>query len=265
MIQTPLPLLAAMLFLIGCMSILMGLLGRDDGAHLFRIAGPSGLHGARAINFDGTDTLMCGIAGFVGAGDRDDLVAMTGALAHRGPTAKVFTSTTSDRVFLGHRRLAIIDIAGGDQPMWNEDGTVGVIFNGEIYNHAELRRELEALRPPLPHRPLRHRSPGSRLRGVGRGPAARASTACSRSASTIDARKRLFLARDRFGEKPLYYVPPGRGLFAFASELTAHCLRIRRVRARSSPQRCRSCSPMAISRRRRDVSRACAKLPGGHG
>ena len=67
---------------------------------------------------------------------------MTAALVHRGPTAKGSSSTKPARVFLGHRRLAIIDIAGGQQPMWNEDGQVGVVFNGEIYNHAELRAEL---------------------------------------------------------------------------------------------------------------------------
>ena len=86
---------------------------------------------------------MCGIAGFVGAGSRPDLARMTAALAHRGPDSDGFFVDEAMHVFLGHRRLTIIDPASGHQPMWNEDGQVGVIFNGEIYNHAELRSELE--------------------------------------------------------------------------------------------------------------------------
>jgi asparagine synthase (glutamine-hydrolysing) len=85
---------------------------------------------------------MCGIAGFWGSGDRADLVAMTNALAHRGPDGEGFHCDVAQRVYLGHRRLAIRDLIGGHQPMWNEDGTVAVVYNGEIYNHAELRAEL---------------------------------------------------------------------------------------------------------------------------
>jgi asparagine synthase (glutamine-hydrolysing) len=87
---------------------------------------------------------MCGLVGFVGRGDRGDLDAMMGALRHRGPDGEGSFVHTDSRVHLGHLRLAILDIVGGVQPMWNEDGTVGVIYNGEIYNHAQLRRDLEA-------------------------------------------------------------------------------------------------------------------------
>ena len=87
---------------------------------------------------------MCGIAGFVGTGDADVLRRMTSALAHRGPDSGDHYIDPASAVHLGHRRLAIIDIAGGHQPMWNEDDTVGIIFNGEIYNHAELRAQLVA-------------------------------------------------------------------------------------------------------------------------
>src|SRR4051812_29616723 len=88
---------------------------------------------------------MCGIAGFVGSGDHGDLVAMTRALGHRGPDGEGFYEDTEGRpVFLGHTRLAIVDLAGGYQPMPNEDGTVLVVFNGEIYNHADLRSQLLA-------------------------------------------------------------------------------------------------------------------------
>src|ERR1043165_9628807 len=85
---------------------------------------------------------MCGIAGFVGRGSRRDLLSMTEALVHRGPDGAGYYEDPKARVFLGHRRLAILDIASGHQPMWNEDETVGVVFNGEIYNHAELRELL---------------------------------------------------------------------------------------------------------------------------
>src|SRR6185312_8366987 len=67
---------------------------------------------------------------------------MTRALAHRGPDGEDFFIDDDVPIALGHRRLAILDIAGGAQPMWNEDRTVCVVFNGEIYNHGELRTEL---------------------------------------------------------------------------------------------------------------------------
>src|SRR5437016_5542676 len=85
---------------------------------------------------------MCGIAGFVGPGDRQHLLAMSDAMIHRGPDGEGSYIDSPNRVFLAHRRLAILDIQGGDQPMWNEDGQVGVVFNGEIYNHLELRKML---------------------------------------------------------------------------------------------------------------------------
>ena len=87
---------------------------------------------------------MCGIAGFAGRGDEPHLRAMTAALSHRGPDGEGFYVDPEQPVFLGHRRLAVIDIAGGTQPMWNEDHSVAVVFNGEIYNHAELRQKLLA-------------------------------------------------------------------------------------------------------------------------
>ena len=84
---------------------------------------------------------MCGIAGFWGGGDREALVAMTTALAHRGPDAEGFF--LDDAVALGHRRLSVVDIAGGSQPMHDTARGLTLVYNGEIYNHAELRRELE--------------------------------------------------------------------------------------------------------------------------
>src|SRR5215211_5677202 len=87
---------------------------------------------------------MCGIAGFVGAGDRDSLVAMTRELIHRGPDGEGYYIDDARSLFLGHRRLAIIDVAGGEQPMWDTEGDICILFNGEIYNHGDLRLALES-------------------------------------------------------------------------------------------------------------------------
>ena len=80
---------------------------------------------------------MCGIAGTSGFGDERLLRAMTDTIAHRGPDGEGFYS--GDSVHLGSRRLAIQDVPGGAQPMANEDGSVVVVYNGEIYNYPELR------------------------------------------------------------------------------------------------------------------------------
>ncbi len=95
---------------------------------------------------DGLYTLyppMCGIAGFVGNGSLRVLQGMTRALAHRGPDDENYRQDPP--VHLGFRRLSVIDLAGGRQPMTTPDGRHAIVFNGEIYNHAELRRELEGL------------------------------------------------------------------------------------------------------------------------
>src|SRR5437868_12952136 len=89
---------------------------------------------------------MCGIAGKFNFDDarpidRDCLVAMTTTVAHRGPDADGFY--VGPGIGLGHRRLSIIDLATGDQPLANEDQTIWVAFNGEIYNFADIREELE--------------------------------------------------------------------------------------------------------------------------
>ena len=90
---------------------------------------------------------MCGIAGFAFAephpASEGILRKMAGAIRHRGPDG--FGFFTDERVSLVHTRLAIIDLAGGAQPLTNEDGEVIVIFNGEIFNYRELRPELERL------------------------------------------------------------------------------------------------------------------------
>jgi asparagine synthase (glutamine-hydrolysing) len=162
---------------------------------------------------------MCGIAGFIGSGDRDVLQRMTRRLAHRGPDGEGFW--TEREVFLGNRRLEIVDIAGGAQPMVSADGNLVITFNGEIYNAPELRRELEVggyvfrsdhsdTEVLLAAYAEWGESMVDRLNGMW-------------ALAIYDrARRRLFASRDRFGKKPLYYhYAPHSGLFAFASELTA--------------------------------------------
>ena len=165
---------------------------------------------------------MCGIAGYFRAADapltREFLRPMCDRIAHRGPDGhgEFFDAD----VALGHRRLSIIDVSGGAQPLGNEDGSIQIVFNGEIYNYRELQEELESKGHHFKTRSdtevLVHlyeeegeRMP-ERLNGMF-------------AFAIWDSRRReLFLARDRFGEKPLYYSGALPGLqFAFASELKA--------------------------------------------
>src|SRR3954452_15914426 len=95
---------------------------------------------------------MCGIFGWVLAGSRqnyDALVSMTDLMAHRGPDGSGYwlgnSANMLHQIGLGHRRLSIIDIQGGAQPMWSADRTIVLVFNGEIYNYIELRKELTDL------------------------------------------------------------------------------------------------------------------------
>jgi asparagine synthase (glutamine-hydrolysing) len=167
---------------------------------------------------------MCGISGVVNCGDRETLARMTQIQAHRGPD----DSGLWDRQFpdgsyigLGSRRLAILDVSSvGHMPMCNEDRTLWITYNGEIYNFAELRQELES----KGHRFASHTDTEviihlyeqegpdcvKRLNGMF------AFAICDlRSAGPV-----LFVARDHFGVKPFYYFHEG-GRFAFASEVKA--------------------------------------------
>ena len=112
---------------------------------------------------------MCGVCGIVSYGGPPDLALlrrMMGRLGHRGPDGNGWYRDR--RAALGHTRLAIIDTAGGAQPLCNEDGTVWVTFNGEIFNYVELGEELRQPRSHLPDGE-RHRGDRARLGGVGRG------------------------------------------------------------------------------------------------
>lgn len=165
---------------------------------------------------------MCGIAGFVaprGAGDRETLERMTRALAHRGPDAEGFAVIPGSGVHLGHRRLSIVDLDGGAQPMSAGDGNLTIVFNGEIYNHADLRAELQARGHGFrtDHSDTEVLLNGYREWGEGmldRLNGMFAFAIHDKAAGT------LFLARDRFGKKPLYWFHRA-GVFAFASELSA--------------------------------------------
>lgn len=144
---------------------------------------------------------------------------MTSSLAHRGPDAEGNWSDGKAGVFLGHRRLSIIDLRCGQQPMATPDGEWVIIFNGEIYNHRELRRELESIGYVF-------RSDHSDTEVLLHGFRAWGKELPSRLngmwAFAVYDRKarRLFASRDRFGKKPFFYTSVHGG-FAFASELTA--------------------------------------------
>lgn len=172
---------------------------------------------------------MCGIAGvFDTKGSRPYpaavLRAMTDAIAHRGPDGEGFHLEPG--VALGHRRLAIIDLAGGAQPMHSADGALVVVYNGEIYNFAELRAQLQAKGARFVTRSdtevLLH---GWREWGEALLPRLRGMFAIA----LWDARERtLLLARDPLGKKPLHYAELPDGSLAFASEIKA-LLRIAEV------------------------------------
>src|SRR5205814_1042412 len=120
-----------------------GTASRNHHADLLRVARKDRVSRERYAK-PAAQPLMCGIAGFVGCGDERHLISMTNSMVHRGPDGSGTYVDHTNAVFLGHRRLSILDLQGGEQPMWNEDGQVGVIFNGEIYNHLELRKVLVA-------------------------------------------------------------------------------------------------------------------------
>ncbi len=152
----------------------------------------------------------------VGQPDRDVLGRMAAAMVHRGPDDDGFH--LDERVGLGFRRLSIIDVAGGHQPLSNEDETLHLVFNGEIYNHRELRRHLEG----RGHR-FRTQTDGEVILHLyeERGSAAVEQLNGIFAFALWNARAgELILARDHHGVKPLYYAVQGRHLL-FASELKA--------------------------------------------
>jgi asparagine synthase (glutamine-hydrolysing) len=163
---------------------------------------------------------MCGIAGYVTLSPSTEpdtvLRRMADSIRHRGPDAEGYFR--DEFAALGHRRLSIIDLATGGQPMTNETGSLQIVYNGEIFNHADIRKELE-------HAGHRYKSRsdtetilhayeehGPKCVEKFRGMFAFAIWDCTR--------RTLFCARDRLGIKPFYYFWNGR-LFVFASEIKA--------------------------------------------
>jgi asparagine synthase (glutamine-hydrolysing) len=162
---------------------------------------------------------MCGIAGFIGPGDNVVLHRMIDVLAHRGPDGQGSWIDPDSRLFFGHRRLSILDIAAGSQPMTTLDEQLVVTFNGEIYNHGELRKKLES----RGHRfKTDHSDTEVLLYGYREwGPSLLEKLNGMWSFAIYDrATREVFLSRDRFGKKPLFYYSDQRS-FVFGSELTA--------------------------------------------
>jgi asparagine synthase (glutamine-hydrolysing) len=167
---------------------------------------------------------MCGISGLVNCGNRETLVRMTDVQTHRGPDdSGVWERRFPDGGYigLGSRRLAILDLSSdGHMPMSNEDGSVWITFNGEIYNFAELRHEVEAkghrFRSHTDTETIVHLYEEYGVDCLNRLDGMFALAICD----LRDASPKLFLARDHFGIKPLYYSERG-GKLAFASEVKA--------------------------------------------
>ena len=162
---------------------------------------------------------MCGIAGFFGAGDRDILQRMTQQLVHRGPDEAGYDVDVERRAFFGFRRLAILDIADGHQPMTSADKRLTVVFNGEIYNFRELRKELEGSGAQF-H--TDHSDTEVLLHGYRHWGTDLPNHLNGMWAFAIHDREHhcVFFSRDHFGKKPLFW-HLAKGTFVFASELTA--------------------------------------------
>jgi len=207
---------------------------------------------------------MCGLAGIFDTRglreiDRDSLRRMTDSLAHRGPDGR--GEHVGPGIGLGHRRLAIIDVGGGHQPLYNEDGRVVVVFNGEIYNFHELVVELEAaghvFRTHSDTEVIVHaweewgETAVERFRGM------------FAFALWDETAQTLFIARDHMGKKPLYYGVLSDGTLIFGSELKSLLVH---------PALPRDLDPLAIEDyfaygyipEPRSIYRAVRKLPPAH-
>ena len=171
---------------------------------------------------------MCGIAGFVDRSEPDasaSIRRMLDLIRHRGPDGEGTHIETTKGLAFGMRRLSIIDIEGGRQPIWNEDETVGIVFNGEIYNHRELRFALPRhhFRSETDTEVLVHGYEEWGLEGLLQRIAGMFAFAL------LDAREPdnviLMLVRDRLGIKPLYYSAAATRL-GFASEGSRQVARV---------------------------------------
>jgi asparagine synthase (glutamine-hydrolysing) len=207
---------------------------------------------------------MCGITGIYDSRrraeiDRVLLRRMTDIVQHRGPDGDGFHYAPG--VGLGHRRLAIVDLVTGDQPLFNEDRTVCVVFNGEIYNFQPLMAELAAL-----GHAFRTRSDTEVIVHAWEewGEACLERFNGMFAFALWDARREtLFLARDRLGEKPLYYSFLGDGRFIFGSELKSLLL-CPQVDRRLDPQAIEEFFAYGYIPDPRSIYRGVRKLPPAH-
>ncbi len=209
---------------------------------------------------------MCGISGVVNCGNRETLARMTDVQAHRGPDdSGVWDRTFPDGSYigLGSRRLAILDLsADGHMPLCNEDRTVWITYNGEIYNFAELRRELESkghrFSSNTDTEVIVHlyeeegRDCVKRLNGMF------AFAICDLRSATPT----LFIARDHFGVKPFYYHHKGRS-FAFASEIKS-LLQLPQIEAELDPESLHQYLTFLWVPDPKTMFRRIFKLPAGH-
>lgn len=211
---------------------------------------------------------MCGIAGYTGRLAEGVLERMAQAIAHRGPDAVGYHH--DGMVHLAHRRLSVVDLAQGGQPMHTADGRLTVVFNGEIYNQTELRAELTA----CGHRfRTDHSDTEVLLHGWREWGQALPERLNGMWAFCIHDREAgtLFLSRDRFGKKPLFYTEQSRSdtggggetVFAFASELAA--LRTHpALRFTTSSLAIRKYFAYAFIPAPLTIFREACKLPAGH-
>jgi len=209
---------------------------------------------------------MCGISGLVGVGDRETLARMTAAQIHRGPDGfGLFDRHLPAGAYLGlgSRRLAILDLSeSGHMPMSNQDRTLWITYNGEIYNFRELRQELESsgysFRSETDTEVVLHLyeryGPDClhRLNGIF------AFAICDLRSSSPE----IFLARDHFGVKPLYYWSNGSRL-AFASEMKA-LLEVRELDPNIDPQALHQYLTFLWVPEPNTIFQNIRKLPAGH-
>ncbi|MDH4037836.1 MAG: asparagine synthase (glutamine-hydrolyzing) [Candidatus Krumholzibacteria bacterium] len=209
---------------------------------------------------------MCGIAGIVNARagvrvSEGELRAMCDAIRHRGPDDAGYH--LDGGVGLGMRRLSIIDVAGGHQPIFNEDRSKVIVYNGEIYNHRDVRAELEK----RGHRYTTRTDTESILHAYEEyGDACVTHLRGMFGIAIWDTtRQRLFLARDRLGKKPLYYTHPSgpAGRLAFASEVKA-LLTLPGVERRVDAQALADYAAWGYVPDPLSIYRGIAKLPPAH-
>ncbi len=204
---------------------------------------------------------MCGLAGIVGPHDAGLLERLAAALHHRGPDGGGVFRAPEEEVGLVARRLAILDLEGGRQPMTSADGRLAIVFNGEIYNTPELRERLER----EGHRFATDHSDTELVLALyeRRGESCLTELSGMFAFAIYDGRRRtIFGARDRLGIKPLYLARPGGGL-AFASELRA-LLRVPGVERELDRQSLFHYLSLRFVPGERSILRGVSRLPPGH-